>query len=302
VKAAEIAAVLGGAHRSSGWWRCVCPVHGSRTGRSATLALCDGDRGIIVVCHAGCSRADILAELRRRGLIGGPVEYRPVPATVRANDGDDVHRRIAMARRIWDAAQDARGSPVAAYLASRGITIPLPPSLRWAPRCPHPSGVYLSAMVARIVDSAGELIGVHRTYLQPDGSGKADVEPAKAMLGRAGGGAVRLAKCHETMLIGEGLETCLSAMQACGLPAWAALSTSGVTELVLPPTVRRIILLADKDSNGAGERAARTAAARWIAEGRRVRVALPPELGTDFNDVLLGRAHARITEPRDAAA
>jgi len=29
---------------------------------------------------------------------------------------------------------------------------------------------------------------------------------------------------------------------------------------------------------------------------------MPPEPGTDFNDVLLGRAHARIEEARDVAA
>jgi putative DNA primase/helicase len=72
--------------------------------------------------------------------------------------------------------------------------------------------------------------------------------------------------------------------------------------LMLPPIVRTVIILADHDVSGAGERAARTAAARWLAEGRRVRIAMPPQPATDFNDVLLGRAYARITEARDVAA
>jgi hypothetical protein len=42
-------------------------------------------------------------------------------------------RRIAMPRRIWDAAGNARGTPVATYLAGRGITVDPPPPLRWAP-------------------------------------------------------------------------------------------------------------------------------------------------------------------------
>jgi hypothetical protein len=42
--AAEIATVLGLAHRSGRWWRCRCPVHGSR---GATLALRDGDRALV---------------------------------------------------------------------------------------------------------------------------------------------------------------------------------------------------------------------------------------------------------------
>jgi hypothetical protein len=51
-----------------------------------------------------------------------------------------------------------------------------------------------------------------------------------------------------------------------------------------------------------GERAARTAAQRWLAEGRRVRLAMPPEPGTDMADVLAGRGYARIAELRDVAA
>jgi putative DNA primase/helicase len=66
--------------------------------------------------------------------------------------------------------------------------------------------------------------------------------------------------------------------------------------------VRHVIILADNDPNGAGERAARKAAARWLAEGRRVRIAMPPEPGSDMADVLAGRAYARVTEAADAAA
>jgi phage/plasmid primase-like uncharacterized protein len=169
-----------------------------------------------------------------------------------------------------------------------------PRSLRYAPSLRHASGICCPAMVARVENLAGELIGVHRTYLRPDGSAKADIDPVKAMLGSARGGAVRLASAADTLLIGEGIETCLAAMQATAMPAWAALSTSGMVALMLPPIVRAVVLLADNDSNGAGERAARTAAARWLSEGRRVRIAMPPKPGTDFNDVLLGCGDAEV--------
>ena len=279
-------------------------MHGSRTGRSATLALRDGDRSIVVHCHAGCDPRDVLAELRRRGLLGAggrSFVTDPLPR----GDGDDHcdrARRIEIARRIWRAARDARGSPVVRYLAGRGITIPPPPSLRWAPRCPHPSGTYLPAMVAKVVNVDCELIGVHRTFLRPDGLGKADIEPQKASLGPISGGAVRLAPAAETLLMGEGNETCMAALQATAMPTWAALSTAGMVALLLPPIVREIIILADYDANGAGERAAYAAADRWLAEGRRVRIAMPLEPDTDFNDVLLGRAYARVTQAFNAAA
>jgi phage/plasmid primase-like uncharacterized protein len=156
-------------------------------------------------------------------------------------------------------------------------------------------------MVGRIDDIDGELMGVHRTWLDCNERGQWRRRD-RAMLGRAAGGSVRLAAASETLMIGEGVETALAAMQATAMPAWAALSTSGLVALVLPPIVRTVIILADHDVSGAGERAARSAAERWIAEGRRVRLALPPLPGTDFADVLLGRTHGGVEEMRDVAA
>jgi hypothetical protein len=163
--AAEIAAALGVVRRSGLWWRCVCPVHGSRTGRSLALALRDHPRGLIVHCHAGCSRNDVLAELRRIGLLAGSTDTARA-VTAYSDDHTDAARRIALARRIWDAAKEASGTPVVSYLGSRSITIPVPPSLRWAPACPHPSDIKFPAMIARIDNIDGEFIGVHRTYVR----------------------------------------------------------------------------------------------------------------------------------------
>ena len=112
------------------------------------------------------------------------------------------------------------------------------------------------------------------------------------MLGPCRGGAVRLAEPGDVLMVGEGIETCLAAMQATGHPAWAALSTSGLRALDLPDDVRDVIVLADGDEPG--EAAARDCAWRWKREGRRVRIARPPQ-GMDFNDMLLGRA-PRIEE------
>ena len=123
-------------------------------------------------------------------------------------------------------------------------------------------------------------------------AGKAPVDPQKMMLGPCRGGAVRLAEPGDVLMVGEGIETCLAAMQATGHPAWAALSTSGLRALDLPDDVRDVIVLADGDD--AGEAAARDCAWRWKREGRRVRIARPPQ-GMDFNDMLMDRA-PRIEE------
>jgi hypothetical protein len=57
----------------------------------------------------------------------------------------------------------------------------------------------------------------------------------------------------------------------------------------LPPEVRRIVIAADNDASGAGQRNALAAYDRWTAEGRSVRIKIPPNTGDDFNDVLTKR-------------
>src|SRR4249919_197920 len=105
------------------------------------------------------------------------------------------------------------------------------------------------------------------------------------MLGPCRGGAVRLAA--PVLMVGEGIETCPAAMRVTGLSAWAALSTSGLGKLDLPKDVRDVIVLVDGDDSG--EAAARDCAWRWKREGRRVRIARPPQ-GMDFNDMLVAGA------------
>jgi hypothetical protein len=89
-------------------------------------------------------------------------------------------------------------------------------------------------------------------------------------------------------MVGEGIETCLAAMLATGNAAWAALSTSGLRSLDLPRDIRDVIVLADGDEPG--EAAAKECAQRWKREGRRVRIARPPQ-GMDFNDLLRAPTH-----------
>ena len=72
------------------------------------------------------------------------------------------------------------------------------------------------------------------------------------------------------------------------MPAWAAISAGNMaTGLVLPHEVRNVVIAADPDPPG--EKAARAAALRWIAQGRTVHIARPNGHG-DFNDILLDRA------------
>jgi putative DNA primase/helicase len=54
--------------------------------------------------------------------------------------------------------------------------------------------------------------------------------------------------------------------------------------LVLPDDVQEFIIAADNDPDGIAW--ARRAAGLWTANGRRVRIAMPPPGRKDFNDAL----------------
>jgi hypothetical protein len=173
-------------------------------------------------------------------------------------------------------------------LASRRLLLPPLPNLRFHHGLKHPSGGIWPALVALVTRGPDHHpLAIHRTFLAPDGAGKAPVDRQKMMLGPCRGGAVRLANPTNVLMVGEGIETCLAAMQASSYPAWAALSTSGLKALELPPHLLEIIVLADGDNSG--EAAALEAARRWRQEGRRIRIARPPR-GVDFNDMLMGES------------
>lgn len=147
-------------------------------------------------------------------------------------------------------------------------------------------------MIALVTNVEDEPVAIHRTFLRPNGQGKAFVEPDKMTLGPIAGCAIRLAPAAEAIAVGEGIETVLSVMSTTERPAWSALSAPGLKSLNLPTQIRRVTILADRDPiSRAGEDAARYAAHRWRVEspGRRVWIKLPQPGCKDFNDELTGR-------------
>ena len=288
--AAELAAALGG--RRSGRGRLArCPCCGYR----GAFTVAERRGTLLVRCHVGCAQRDVLAALRRHGLWGGrdTGDRGHGPARAAEAAAGDAAAAADWARALWrratlaGLATLAAPDPVGRYLARRGYAGPIPPALRHLPDARHrPTGTRWPALLAAVTrEPTAALVAVHRTFLRPDGAGKAPVAPARMTLGPTAGGAVRLAAAGEHLAVTEGIETGLAVLAATGVPTWAALSAGGIRTLLLPPLPLAAQLTVCADHDPVGLAAARDAAARWHREGRRVRLAVPPAPGTDFNDL-----------------
>lgn len=278
-------------HRSYG--TAPCPICQPDRGKEKNaLTLNDGHNGrLLLHCKkSGCDFAEILAAAN----VSAAAYSQPDPKTLarRAKERTaEVAKRAKQAEMLWRETLPLSGTLAERYLRKRGITCVLPDTLRFHPAAWHgPSAKRFPAMVARVDGS--ESFAVHRTFLAPDGTGKAVVDPTKMMLGKTAGGAVRLAGGEGPLVIAEGIETALSL--ASGLldgPAtvWAALSTSGMAGLHLPSSANRLVVATDGDR--AGRSAGNTLAHRAAALGWQVSLLPAPE-GCDWNDALQMKGEA----------
>ncbi len=280
--------------------RCPCCGYGSD---AATLRL---HRGRPSLWCASCRDAGGLRAALHDAAGGRPC----LPAVRNAQDGGAavMMTKAAKQRRaleIWSEGRPIAGTAAERYLAQRGVLAALdrwPPhpageALRYLPRCWHGEArKHLPAMVAAIRDpQSGAFAALHRTYLRPDGSGKADVASPRRTLGDVRGGAVLLhaPPVFAPLVLGEGLETAAAAALLIGGPCWASTSAGGLAAMKLPEAVRAVMIAADADAPGL--RAAGALARRLRDEGRAVDIVAPDQDGLDFNN-LLQRRMARGVE------
>jgi len=187
------------------------------------------------------------------------------------------------ALEIWRASRPATGTLAEDYLRGRGITIPIPPTIRFHPALKHAdTGIDLPALVAAVCDVERNVTGIQRIYLTHDGR-KAPVNRPKMALGTLRGSAVRLAPTTGRVWLTEGVEDALALAQMMGEPAWAVLGTGNYKTVDLPENIKQVILAPDGDE--AGQAIIQETALRLAGPGREVRAARLPA-GQDWCDVL----------------
>jgi hypothetical protein len=257
---AERIAHLLGAKPQGHNWRCPCPL-----GCGYSLSLADGEDGrVLAYCFGGCPFDQVMTALVGYGLLddASPSDdvYRPDSwlerfreLRRRSEEGSAAVQRIERAKEIY--AGGVEDERIDVYLRSRGIRL-ISPVLRFAEQAPHRLGARLPAMLAPVVDAAGEQIGVHMTYLRPDGRAKANLPKGhqRESRGAIRGGAIRLLPFNPDveLVIAEGIETALAAAEIFVRPAWSAVYAGGLKTVELPPETRRIFIAADTTRRASG--------------------------------------------------
>lgn len=320
-------------HRSGNYWMAKNPTRNDRHAGSFWISIAGaaagawrdeatGDKGDAIKLIEYIHGTDIKEALAfARGWLGlaqmpeGQKRERLVQA--RASEDAEARRdaeQLAADRRrakgTWLHCQPSLlGTVAETYLAGRGIHLKdlprQPRSLRFSPAQKHgESGQSFPAIVAGMVGADNTFIAIHRTFLAPDGSGKAPVTPARKIWPRFGGtgacvhlwrGETELPhdEAHakglwDRLAITEGLEDGLSVVVACPeYRVWCAGTLGNIAAIRLPACSAEVIVCADNDWGKPDAQAALDKSlTALLRQGRRdIKLARSP-IGKDVNDAL----------------
>jgi len=233
----SIITMLGGENKG----RCACPICKARH----SVAVDVGKSGKVLI-HCFSNECDVWGWIK--GSTKGKVVFVD-NATTDKIGAEDRWRRAFSVLRL---AVKANAGQPDKYLKARGINI-VPPNAMLLPA--HLTakikgiGKHFPAMVLPIRNAEG-ICGAQVTMLTRSMDARLP-ENAKFTLGFTKGGYVPLAeiKPDEPLVVAEGIETALSAMQLTGFPGIATLGTSGMKSLQVPKC-SKVIIASDRGAPG----------------------------------------------------
>lgn len=210
-------------------------------------------------------------------------------------DQDDLtgskHRHSETWPEIWTGGVEITGTAADEYLFRRGIDITqLPPvylkQLKFLPKFKHPTGPRLPTMIGimrNALTNASQAL--HRTYLNPMGTDKADVTPNKMTLGDPKCGVIKFGEPKNGVIaVGEGIETCLSFHLMFGVNVWCATAVGHLLEILFPTDIKEVIWIVDRDEPGL-----LTCDLARKHYDIPIRPMMPAKGFNDFNDELRGQ-------------
>jgi putative DNA primase/helicase len=263
------------------------------------------------LCHhcgwkGGLPRQGYYQRRSARRVLPGSAAPQPTHPSLdaEAKAKADAERNRQRLREVWNQARSITvDDPAGRYLKRRGVwPTPVPRVLRYYPDLPyyypkheHRRPTKHPALIAAIQGPDERAVSLHRIYLTADGH-KANVPTPKKFMSPTTtvmGAAIRLDPAADELVVTEGVETALAVRLMTGMPTWAALSTAGMINLLVPETVHLVVIAADHDAHGKGEMAAQSLAQRLLRENRTrtVKICKPETPGTDWADTLEIRYH-----------
>lgn len=292
-----------------GWLTC-CPVHGDMT---PSLSVSDEGDSVKVFCHSGCDFKEIKDRFRQDGLLPEWVPENKAgthsghSSTNRSNSAapdknPDAHSQDEKPSYIWKQATKEGIDNAKKYFATRAITIdPLPVCIKWNSYTDRKTGEENNMIVAAAsMPDDKSVYAVQRLFIDTEDYHKTGAK----MHGPCEGRGIWFNRKGDMaeIAIGEGIETVLSAIQATGKNGVAALSTSGMKNLIIPEETETIYILVDSDPvrekesvSMPGQKAAYFLAEKFVGsrEGRVAYVVVPDDTcfshapsKLDFNDLL----------------
>jgi hypothetical protein len=265
---------------------CPGPGHSPRDRSLAVRLSADAPMGFIAFSHCGDDRTLCRDDVARR--LGferdawkrdRPLEPRVKPAPVDNTD------KIREALGYWNESVDPRRTIVELYLNSRALDLTgdiAGSVIRFNAR--------IGAMVSLMRNVlTGQPQAVLRTYLDRDGRKRMMFDRDGKELGErlfkgpTGGAAIMLDPVTDALVIGEGVETCLTGRQKGMGPSWALGSCGEIKKFPLLDGVRSLTIHRERCKRNA--EASEICAARWIKAGRKVFDAWP-KVGKDINDAV----------------
>jgi hypothetical protein len=209
----------------------------------------------------------------------------------------EKQERTRQALNLWNEGRPYRGSPIEDYLYyTRGIGewldgfAFLDQVFRYHPDCPF-GGERHACMLALVRDiKTNAPIAIHRTALTKDNRPQ---RIARKSLGPVSGGAIKISpdcEVHSGLLIGEGIETVLSASKHYQFkPIWSLIDAGNLAKFPALSGIECVTIAVDNDP--AGMKAAEECAHRL--DGAAIEVVTTQTRNVnDFNDMIRGVRHA----------
>jgi hypothetical protein len=217
-------------HHLGGVWSgdsasCHCPAHADRT---PSLSIRQGDRGILVTCHAGCDNRDVMRAISRIAQLP-----RFEPSAVEPNRRQAETAHLA----IWQAGRAIEGTLAERYVRDvRNIWAPLE-DLRFHPRCPRGPGrlaLFEPALLVAMRKAGRD----RRDPADLPRSAQYATTPTSECLGQAIGAAWTNGPPGKTIGICEGFETAAAYTSLTGIQAWATMGAKRFHQVDIPSARR----------------------------------------------------------------